>query len=83
MVEHKLFNYLYLGKLANSVKKNFGKPKICVILQGCRWEKAKTGVRSGRLVFPSDFDGVIPTDIATTEQLRYYGCSLADQNQVR
>ena len=34
MVEHKEFNYLYLGKLgllgklANSTKKNFGKPKL-------------------------------------------------------
>ena len=31
MVEHKLFNYQYLGKLANPNKKNFmnfGKPKI-------------------------------------------------------
>ena len=28
MVEHKYFNYLYLGKLANPIKKNFRKPKI-------------------------------------------------------
>ncbi len=48
-----------------------------------RWEKAAPGQRSGRMIFPEDFDGVIPVDIATNEQLRYYGCSLADQNQVR
>ena len=34
MVEHKQFNYLYLsklGKLANSTKKNFGKPKFFIL----------------------------------------------------
>ena len=32
MVDHKLFNYLYLGKLAITIKKNFGKPKLLIEL---------------------------------------------------
>ena len=32
-VEHKYFNYLYLGKLANPAKKNFRKHKITTIGQ--------------------------------------------------
>ena len=38
--------------------------------------------RSGRAVFPTDFDGVLPTEIATNEHLAYYGCTLADKNQL-
>ena len=30
MVEHKQFKCLYLGKLANTTKKNFGKPKMYI-----------------------------------------------------
>ena len=36
-----------------------------------------------QVIFPDDFDFKIPTDIGTSEHLRYYGCSLADQNQVQ
>ena len=54
-----------------------------VIVKGVKWDKSSQEGRSGRLSFPDDFDFKIPMDIATTEHLRYYGCCLADHNQVQ
>ena len=54
-----------------------------VVVPGIKWIPGLKSERSGRLVFPSAFSGKIPTEIATSELLRYYGCTLADANQVK
>ncbi len=54
-------------------------PKHAVV-KGVKWQKSSTPGKSGKVLFPDDFDFKIPVDIATNEHLRYYGASLADQN---
>lgn len=53
------------------------------IIAGVRWEKSGSQGRSGKLIFPADFNGVIVTDTASPEHLRYYGCSFAEGNQLK
>ncbi|XP_013385903.1 uncharacterized protein LOC106155567 [Lingula anatina] len=50
-------------------------------VKGVRWASSTTPGKSGKVIFPNDFSGVIATDIATNEHLRYYGCSIADAQQ--
>ena len=52
-----------------------------VVVDNVIWLKG-TANCSGKAIFPSNFDAVLPIDIATTEHLRYYGASLADNAQV-
>ncbi len=47
------------------------------------WMQSTISGKSGKIIFPSDFSGDIPIDIATDQHLRYYGCSFADSNQVQ
>ena len=53
-------------------------PRHAIIENVC-WNKSAP---HGKVIFPSNFDGLLPVDIATTEHLRYYGASLADSTQV-
>ena len=39
--------------------------------------------KSGHIIFPASFDGELVTSIATNETLAYYGCTLADGNQLK
>ena len=52
-------------------------------LQGVTWESSSNPDDHGRIIFPADFDGVVPVSLATTELLRYYGCSLADSDTIK
>jgi hypothetical protein len=54
-----------------------------VVIKGVQWLKSSDPSQSGKLIFPSDYDGSIPVDIATSEHARYYGCHLADSTQVK
>ena len=47
-----------------------------------KWVTGQVGSH-GRAIFPPDFSGVLPVEIATTEHLRYYGASLADSTQIQ
>ena len=53
-----------------------------IVVKNIRWVHAPPNGH-GKAIFPSDFDGVLPVEIATTEHLRYYGASLADTTQVQ
>ncbi|XP_064605438.1 uncharacterized protein LOC135470430 [Liolophura sinensis] len=53
------------------------------VVKGVRWEKSGRPGMSGKLIFPADFNGVLFTDTATPEHLRYYGCSFAEGNQLK
>ncbi|XP_052776936.1 uncharacterized protein LOC128214485 [Mya arenaria] len=55
-------------------------PKHTVI-KGVKWVSSSIPGKSGKAIFPKDFDGKIVTDLATNELLRYYGCSFADTQQ--
>ena len=55
-------------------------PRHAIIENVCWIKSAPKG--HGKVIFPSNFDGLLPVDIATTEHLRYYGASLADSTQV-
>ncbi|WAR23280.1 CML16-like protein [Mya arenaria] len=55
-------------------------PKHTVI-KGVKWVSSSVPGKSGKAIFPEDFDGKIETDLATNELLRYYGCSFADTQQ--
>jgi Ca2+-binding EF-hand superfamily protein len=55
-------------------------PKHAVI-KNFEWVSAKG--KSGRAIFPAEFDGKLPIEIATQEHLSYYGASLAESNQVK
>lgn len=54
-----------------------------VVIKGVKWIDSNIPGKSGKAVFPPDFDGKVPTEIATTESLAYYGCSLANHNQTK
>ncbi len=47
------------------------------------WIQSNISGKSGKIIFPSNFTGTIPVDIATDQHVRYYGCSFADSNQVQ
>lgn len=55
-------------------------PKYTVV-KGTQWLVSSIPGKSGKIIMPSDFDHKIVTDIATSELLRYYGCSFADAQQ--
>ena len=55
-------------------------PRFAIIKNVCWIKSPPKG--HGKVIFPPDFDGRLPVDIATTEHLRYYGASLADSTQV-
>ena len=55
-------------------------PKHTVV-PGVKWESSRVRGKSGKIIFPADFDGKILTDMATNEHLRFYGCSFADSQQ--
>lgn len=55
-------------------------PKYTAV-KGVTWVASTIPGKSGKIIFPSDFDGKVVTDVATTELVRYYGCSFADANQ--
>ena len=57
-------------------------PKHTVV-NDITWESSTSPGKSGHLLFPSDFDGKIQTDIATNETLRFYGCCFADSEQTK
>jgi len=44
---------------------------------GVRWEKGSKG-SFDRLIFPVGFDGQVPSEIASTETLGYYGARIAE-----
>ena len=48
-----------------------------------QWIQSASSDCLGRAVFPNDFNGMIPSEIATGEHLAYYGCTLADGNQLQ
>ncbi|CAF1452091.1 unnamed protein product, partial [Didymodactylos carnosus] len=39
--------------------------------------------KPGLLIFPTNFNRSIPTDIATSQNLKYYGCAFANDNQLK
>ncbi|CAF1536768.1 unnamed protein product, partial [Didymodactylos carnosus] len=39
--------------------------------------------KPGLLIFPANFNRSIPTDIATAQNLKYYGCAFANDNQLK
>ena len=47
------------------------------------WNSSSVPNRSGRVIFPPDFDGKIPVDVATNEHLAYYDATLATGNQLQ
>ncbi|XP_052776499.1 uncharacterized protein LOC128214199 [Mya arenaria] len=51
------------------------------IAKGVKWVSSSVSGKSGKAIFPKNFDGKIVTDLATNELLRYYGCSFADTQQ--
>lgn len=51
------------------------------IIKGVQWKTTSVSGQSGKVIFPTDFDGKVATDLATNELLRYYGCSFADSQQ--
>ena len=52
-------------------------------IKGVQWITSTVPGVSGKLLFPESFNGVLPVDIATSEHLAYYKCSLADSNQIK
>ncbi|WAR29327.1 hypothetical protein MAR_002895 [Mya arenaria] len=55
----------------------------CTVIKGVKWVPSSVPGKSGKAIFPKNFDGKIVTDLATNELLRYYGCSFADTQQER
>ena len=47
------------------------------------WNSSSVPNRSGRVIFPPDFDGKIPVEVATNEHLAYYDATLATGNQLQ
>ena len=54
-----------------------------VAVKGVTWNSSGVPNRSGRVVFPADFDGKLPVEVATNEYLAYYGAALANRNPER
>ena len=54
-----------------------------VAVKGVTWNSSGVPNRSGRVVFPADFDGKLPVEVATNEHLAYYGATLATGNQLQ
>lgn len=51
-----------------------------VVIKGVKWIESSIPGKSGRAIFPSDFDPVLPVEFATNELLAYYGSSLASSS---
>ena len=69
MIEHKLFNYLYLGKLAKSAKKNCGKHKLLSPNKSNTHPVSRMTVGGntyGRIIFPQK---VAPTDMVSGQSI--------------
>jgi len=49
------------------------------IVKGVRWIIGKDGDQ-GKVIFPESFDGIIATELATTETLGHYGARLAESD---
>lgn len=47
------------------------------------WVSSTISGKSGRCMFPPDFDAVLPVEIATNAHLAFYGASLADGQQLK
>lgn len=73
-------NYTFLD-LACFNEMSPNSPKMTSIK--ATWIPSKITGQSGKVIFPNDFDELIPVDIATNENLAYYSCSLADSKQLK
>ncbi|VDI13950.1 switch-associated protein 70 [Mytilus galloprovincialis] len=51
------------------------------VVKNTQWLSSTISGKSGKIIFPPEFDKQIPTEQATSELLRYYGCSFADSQQ--
>lgn len=51
------------------------------LVDGVNWISPKESEAHGTLVFPPDFDEEIQVDIATNQNLAFYGCCIADKSQ--
>ena len=70
--EHNLASLLCLRGV------NKSSPNYTVI-KNVSWISAKSSEKYGQLDVPRDFPGTILTDVGTTENLAYYGCSLVEK----
>ncbi|CAC5425133.1 SWAP70 [Mytilus coruscus] len=55
-------------------------PKHAVV-KDTQWLSSTISGKSGKMIFPLEFDKKVPIEQATSELLRYYGCSFADSQQ--
>ena len=55
------------------------KPQYVEVV-GMRWMSSELAGRSGSLLFPESFSGVMPVQFATNELLSYFGVIIADSN---
>ncbi|XP_052078729.1 switch-associated protein 70-like [Mytilus californianus] len=55
-------------------------PKHAVV-KDTQWLSSTISGKSGKMIFPLEFDKKVPMEQATSELLRYYGCSFADSQQ--
>lgn len=53
------------------------------VIKNVKWISSGAGKKSGRAIFPADFNFMVPVELATNETLAYYGCSLANGNQLK
>ncbi|CAG2238152.1 SWAP70 [Mytilus edulis] len=51
------------------------------VVKDTQWLSSTIPGKSGKIIFPLEFDKQVPTEQATSELLRYYGCSFADSQQ--
>jgi len=49
-----------------------------IVIKNVRWVDSGENGKRGKLILPNNWDGKIPTDIATNETLAYYGASIAE-----
>jgi len=68
----------YFSKIVNYSDLPPLKP-ACTIVPGVRWIVGQDG-EQGKVIFPESFDGVIATELATTETLGHYGVRLAESD---
>ncbi|CAM4760835.1 unnamed protein product [Rotaria magnacalcarata] len=60
-------------------------PKHAVI-KGFKWRsKQELGPnkKDGEVIFPADFNGYLPIEIASVQNLKYYGCAFANETQLK
>ena len=56
-------------------------PKHIVAVEGAKWRSKVKGEKSGELTFVGNFNGIVPTCLATPESLSYYNCTLTGQSE--